>query len=167
MLDLKELCEEFEELDKKRFGCDRCDGVGYLFRGRWFVQCAKCGGEGNLEPIVQSFKNPEPGRLDADEFELWKELRELAGEIANIQPDQVDVSDFQLAIRHNSTARPISEKADWAREYWDGSAGGIDIGNWPFNCIDWEKAADKLMEGVYSIREFEFEGIDYFFEAQS
>jgi hypothetical protein len=101
---------------------------------------------------VSTGRTPTPGgrcpfeefHLDADEEERLKSLEDLENTLG----------DLHVAANHGVTLIADGSFKDHAMDVAE-SMGALGKG-WPFDCIDWERAADQLKVD-YSIVEFEGE----------
>lgn len=142
MLDLDDLCTEWDMLHDEAKACPECGGTG--------DDCEPCEGTGEVTIDLS--------RLDEDDRERFEELRTLAGTICNINVDQVDLDDFQSAVRQG--VEIVSDGKAYAREYAE-SVCGLVLDHWPFTCVDWEEAWEGINDDFQTVT---FEDTEYHFK---
>lgn len=87
-------------------------------------------------------------------FEDWQESAE-GDELQNLK----DIGD-DLSTYRDESGIPESEFENYARELHEDINGSND--NWPYNCIDWERAAEQLKADYTTI---DYDGNTYYVRA--
>lgn len=93
--------------------------------------------------------------LDSAIFDYGDEEKE---ELAELEDLESEISDF----RHGEDMIPESDFEDYARQFAEDCCGMEDDVRWPFNCIDWEQAAEELKQDYTSV---EYQGTTYLVRA--
>lgn len=103
--------------------------------------------ESNVE-TAQAAVDDASNEFGTDEQEELEELDNLESEIGR-------------SWRDGESMIPEDEFEDYARELAD-DLGSTKGDEWPFTCIDWEKAADELKQDYTSVS---YQGTDYYVRA--
>lgn len=110
-------------------------------------------------------ESDEEGRDDA-EIELDQAHRDLDDWVADNQDEFDALNNLRDEFDHRSwrdgiTLIPEDDFEDYARDLAEDLYGNdIRKSSWPFDCIDWEKAADSLRMDYSSV---EYEGVTYLY----
>jgi len=105
------------------------------------------GSQGELETAV----NDAQTALDDAKAEFGEDEQTELEELDNLESE---ISDW----RHGEILIPENEFEDYARELAD-DIGGTKGGEWPFTCIDWERAAKELAMDYTTVS---YQGEDYY-----
>lgn len=103
--------------------------------------------ESNVE-TAQSAVDDAVNEFGTEEQEELEELDNLESEIGR-------------SWRDGETMIPEDEFEDYARELAD-DIGGTKGNEWPFTCIDWERAAHELAQDYSTVS---YQGTDYYIHA--
>lgn len=116
--------------------------------------------------------------MSLDTRELEERIVELEDELeaiqdededADLDKDERDELDELLALReevsewhYGETLIEERDFQDYARQQAEDMLGSEAFSQWPFTCIDWEKAADDLSSDYSTVT---YKGTDYYVRA--
>jgi len=97
-----------------------------------------------IEELKLAVSMPDALEADRNELDMLTQLVEDVADASNDHPNVVIINDNYFAEH----AKTIAEQCE-----------GTVFASWPYNCIDWELAASKMLQSDYS--SVDFDGATY------
>ncbi len=116
--------------------------------------------EDKKEEITLKTQEIENADEEDDQADLQSELDDLADDLTELESDAESI----IALRDELDLYPeptLINESHWTAyvEQLAEDIDGIDTSAWPFNCIDWDQAAEQLSMDFSIIT---FEGTDFY-----